>query len=149
MGSTRDVEPLEFLLHQDHAFLFPPGGTTTVPAGAPGAGSTVQRGAHSTSGASHVHGHTRDMPAPPPIGAYSTNGFALVGLALAGGLSDWARLRLRRTASPHTSSPCTGALGLADWRTETSGVAGATGGAFVALLLLPARAQGALPRATR
>ena len=115
MGSTRDVEPLEFLLHQDHAFLFPPGGTTTVPAGAPGAGSTVQRGAHSTSGASHVHGHTRDMPAPPPIGAYSTNGFALVGLALAGGLSDWARLRLRRTASPHTSSLCTGALGLADW----------------------------------
>ena len=38
MGSTRDVEPLEFLVHQDHGFLFAPGATGVVPPGVPGAG---------------------------------------------------------------------------------------------------------------
>ena len=76
MGSTRDVEPLEFLVHQDHGFLFAPGATGVVPPGVPGAGQTVARG------------------------AYSTNGFALVGLALAGalGLNDWAELDQRALA---------------------------------------------------
>ena len=45
MGSTRDVEPLEFLVHQDHGFLFAPGATGVVPPGVPGAGQTVARGA--------------------------------------------------------------------------------------------------------
>ena len=50
----RDVEPLEYLMHMNKAFLFTPG--------------TANRG------------------------AYSTNGFSLVGLALAGlaAQSDWA-----------------------------------------------------------
>jgi CubicO group peptidase (beta-lactamase class C family) len=57
LSSTRDVEPLEYLVHQDHEFLFAP------------------------------------MPPPFRRGAYSTNGFSLVGLALAGlfGL-DWPEI---------------------------------------------------------
>ena len=60
-GSTRDVEPLEYLVHMDHTFEFPPGSTLLIPPGKPGAGQTVKRG------------------------SYSTNGFSLIGLALAGG----------------------------------------------------------------
>ena len=70
MGSTRDVEPLEFLVHQDHGFL--PGATGVVPPGVPGAGQTMPAA------------RTRRMD-------------ALVGLALAGalGLNDWAELDQR------------------------------------------------------
>jgi len=68
MGSKRDVEPLEYLVHMDKAFLFSPGETIIVPEGKPGAGMKVKRG------------------------SYSTNGFSLIGLALAGVLNvtDWA-----------------------------------------------------------
>jgi len=34
MGSARDVEPLEYLAHMGKAFLFPPGATEKIPAGA-------------------------------------------------------------------------------------------------------------------
>jgi len=70
LNSTRDVEPLEFLMHQSKSFLFKPGSTTVVPRGVPGAGMTVSRG------------------------SYSTNAFSLVGLALTGllELDDWSDL---------------------------------------------------------
>lgn len=62
LGSTRDLEPLEYLSHMNHSFLFAPG--------------------------------------TPNRAAYSTNGFSLVGLALAGlfNLSDWAALDQRQLA---------------------------------------------------
>ena len=58
----RDVEPLEYLMHMPHSFLFAPG----------------------------AEGR----------GAYSTNGFSLVGLALCGlfGYSDWTQLDQRALA---------------------------------------------------
>jgi hypothetical protein len=73
LNSTRDVEPLEYLVEQDKSFLFSPGEETIVPAGQPGAGQTVRRG------------------------AYSTNAYSLIGLALAGlfDLDDWAQLDQR------------------------------------------------------
>jgi len=76
LGSARDVEPLEYLVHQDHGFLFSPGETMVVPKGNPGAGQTVTRG------------------------AYSTNGFSLVGLALAGilNMTHWYELDQRALA---------------------------------------------------
>ena len=62
LGSTRDLEPLEYLSHMNHSFLFAPG--------------------------------------TPNRASYSTNGFSLVGLALAGlfNLSDWAALDQRQLA---------------------------------------------------
>jgi hypothetical protein len=58
LDTQRDVEPLEYLAHQDHSFLFAPGAERA---------------------------------------SYSTNGFSLVGLALAGvlNLTDWADLDQR------------------------------------------------------
>jgi len=60
----------------DHGFVFAPGSTMTVPAGVPGAGISVERG------------------------SYSTNGFSLVGLAIAGlmNLTDWSQLDQRALA---------------------------------------------------
>jgi CubicO group peptidase (beta-lactamase class C family) len=76
IARNRTVEPLEYLAHMSHGFIFPPGATETVPAGRPGAGMNVTRG------------------------SYSTNGFSLVGLALAGvlNLTDWAQLDQRELA---------------------------------------------------
>jgi len=76
IGSTRTTEPLEYLVHMDHGFLFSPGETTVVPANQPGAGQTVLKG------------------------SYSTNGFSLVGLAIAGLLnaSSWADVDQRDLA---------------------------------------------------
>ena len=60
-------------MEQDKSFLFSPGEETVVPAGQPGAGQTVRRGAD------------------------STNAYSLIGLALAGlfDLDDWAQLDQR------------------------------------------------------
>jgi len=76
LNSTHDVEPLEYLMHQSHQFLFDPGATTLVPDGVQGAGQNVSRA------------------------AYSTNGFSLVGLALTGlfDLDNWAQLDQRKLA---------------------------------------------------
>ena len=69
LGSTRDVEPLEFLAHMTKSFVFSPGDVTTAPNG-----MAVKRA------------------------SYSTNGFSLVGLALCGllGVNDWADLDLKQ-----------------------------------------------------
>ena len=73
-------------MEQDKSFLFSPGEEIVVPAGQPGAGQTVRRG------------------------AYSTNAYSLIGLALTGlfELDEWTQLDQRSLAwgSQPTMRPC-------------------------------------------